>query len=535
MQTLVGLTLQDRDGGVIAQCQPQAGQTPIDLPQLQRLIDEAGFGQWLPLATGQAELLERWVAEGAEPFEVAVARREDAHCTVEVASDNLCAWVQYTAARGGQSARLEDVLQGLFGAGVVFGIDQALVEQLCQDGKDAKVVAAHAKLAVDGEDARFELLVKDTRDRAPKVDETGLIDYHELGDIPTVQAGQSLMRRHPATPGVDGCDVRGAPLRAKPGIDAPFGLPLLGAAQDARDPNLLVAVDAGQPVRTKDGVVVEKVLRLKGVSLATGNIHFVGTVEVMGDVSPGMKVEASGDIVVKGLVEGSHLEAGGSVQVVGGVIAHSAVRAVHSVAAKFVENSALHAGTTVMVENMALHSDLQALNQVIVGNASGSRGRLVGGTTRATMLVRVPQLGAAAGGVTKVFVGLSPAFLARYQALEHEIQHEHDEADKLEKIVLHLQAHGDPRHLLAKVKEAWQAELKQWGHLLEEKAEFEHQVALTGAARIEVRGEVAGDVDVGFGKLTRQVRNSRGGGHFDVDDQGRVVFHPANGAPAEIV
>jgi uncharacterized protein (DUF342 family) len=367
------------------------------------------------------------------------------------------------------------------------------------------------------------------------VDAHGLIDYHELGDIPTVKAGQPLMRRHPPTPGIDGCDVRGVPLHAGPGVDEVFDTPFVGAVLASNDPNLLLAQEAGQPVHTRCGVTVEKVLRLRDVNMATGNIHFVGTVEVTGDVHPGMKVEASGDIVVKGLVEGAHLDAGGSVQILGGVIAHGAVRAGQSLSVRFVENSALQAGTAIVVENMALHSDLQAINQVLVGTTAGARGRLVGGSTRATMLVRAPNLGATAGGLTQVHVGVNPAFMARYRELDHDIEHEHVEADKLEKVAHHLQAHGDPRHLLAKVKAAWQQELQAWGHLLEEKAELDHQLALTQGARIEFTAALGGDVDIAFGKVARRVRTAYGAGAFSVDDQGRVVYSTPDGKAAAVI
>jgi uncharacterized protein (DUF342 family) len=155
---------------------------------------------------------------------------------------------------------------------------------------------------------------------------------------------------------------------------------------------------------------------------------------------------------------------------------------------------------------------------------------------RATMLVRAPTLGATAGGLTRVQVGINPVLVARQQTLEREIEHEHDEADKLEKIVHHLEAHGDPRHMLEKVKTAWQAELREWGHLLEEKVEFEHQLSLINEARVEVTVGVAGDVDLAFGKMVRQVRRHLGAGAFTRDEHDRLVFTPTKeGKGAEVL
>lgn len=526
--------LQERDGELIACCSPQPGGLTPDLPSLQRWIAECGYGPWALLPEGLEGLLQRW-HEGGEPFEQTVARREDAAVIVEVAADGLTAWLNLKAARGGRTPEPDALARLLKQAGVVYGVDPSVFQAVCQSTVDQRFAAARGVPAIKGDDARFELLVDDIRTREPRVDERGLIDYHELGDIPGVQAGQALMRRHPATSGTIGCDVRGAPVHAQPGNDEAFDQPFSGVALDPGDPNLLLAAQAGLPVRTRCGVMVEKLLKLKGVNLATGNIHFVGSVEVAGDVSVGMKVQASGDIVVKGLVEGAHLDAGGSVQVVGGVIAHGAVRAAQSVSVRFVENSALYAGTTISVENMALHSDLEAINQVLIGAQTGQRGRLVGGSTRAAMLVRVHSLGAPAGGLTQVHVGVNPVLLARYQALNKDIEHEHLEADKLEKVVHHLEQHGDPRHLLDKVRAAWQQDLKAWGRLLAERVELDHQVALTEGARIVVLTGLVGDVDISIGKVIKHLSSSYGAGTFLLDDEGRVVYSPGNGKPDELV
>lgn len=528
MQTNEGITLSTRDDELIATCRPAANQRPVDPRAVQQQLVDAGYGHWALFPDAVIKLAERWSA-GGEEFEIPVGRCEDAHFTVEVASDGLSAFLKLTAAKGGQPPKLEDIQQAVKEAGVVFGLDQAVLQQACNSTVDKRVQIAAAQPPVDGEATRFELLVEDTRNRQPKVDENGLIDYHELGDIPTVKAGQALMRRHPPTKGSDGHDVRGQLLHATPGLDEPFDTPLHGVALAKDDANLLVAAEPGQPVHTRCGVNVEKVLDLKSVNMATGNIHFTGTVEINGDVAPGMKVEASGDIIVKGMVEGAKLDAKGSVKVEGGVISHATVNAGVSVEAKFVENSTINAGTAIVIETMALHSDLQALNQVLVGSETAKRSRLIGGSTRATMLVRTPTLGATAGGVTKIQVGVNPAFHARYQDLEKEIELKQAEADKLEKVMHHLEQHGDPRQMLDKVRPAWQLQLKEWGRLLEEKTALDHELALTQNARVEITDEVAGDVDMVFGKVMRHLRSSFGAGAFHVDEQGQVVFSPSGG------
>jgi uncharacterized protein (DUF342 family) len=529
------IKLEERGDVLIALCTPpEGGGAAPDLPTLTSLLDERGYARWAHQIEGLHALGLSW-SLGGDAFEQAVACREDAHLTVEVAPDGLTAWLSLNAARGGLAPEADDVAHQLVQAGVVYGVDPAALQLVCQSEADVRVVAARGEAAVNGEDTRFELLVNDVRVREPKVDARGLIDYHELGDIPGVQAGQALMRRHPPKPGQRGRDVRATTLHPRPGKDEPFDRPFSGVDVAADDANLLVATQAGQPVHTRCGVVVEQLLVVRGVNMASGNIRFVGSVEVAGDVSVGMTVQASGDIVVKGLVEGAHLDAGGSVRVVGGVIAHATVRAVQSVSVRFVENSALHAGTTIAVETIALHSNLEALNQVLVGVAQGQRGRLIGGSTRATMLVRAHTLGKSTGGLTRVYVGVNAAMLARYEALDKDIVHKHEEADKLEKLIQQLQRQGDPKSLLDKVRAAWQQALKAWARHLEERAELDHEVARAQGAHIETLAGLGGDVDISFGTLTKQLRSGYGAGAFCLDEQGRVVYSPGSNTLAQVV
>lgn len=530
---LTGIAFFERDGELVARCDAADARPTLEFETLRRGLGAAGYGHWALQTEAMLSLAKRWHSETGE-IELVLGRREDASCKIEVAADGACAWLELAPAHGGAALAPATVLQALNDAGVVHGIDMAALQSACEAGTAVRVVVATATAPQKGEDTRFELLVADTRDRTPKVDESGLIDYHELGDIPTVKAGQALMRRHPPTPGVAGCNVRGAPMAAIPGHDEAFAPDLVGACIADDDPDLLRAQCSGQPVHKQNAVMVEQVLRMKGVSIATGNINFDGTVEVNGDVQPGMKVHATGDIIVKGLVEGGELEAGGSISVSGGVIARAVLRAAQTASARFVENSSIHAGTTIAITDMAAHSDLQALNEVIVGAQSGQRGRLVGGMTRAMMRVRTPQLGAAAGGLTKVQVGVNPALENRHRELVALAEKQKAEEDKLGKVFQHLNKHGDPRGIRDRVQAAWKQSLDVWGKSIAEKSELEQQLALTAAACIEVGTGVAGEVDIVFGKLGRRVRRSFGAGAFSLTTDGKVVFTDGGGHATEL-
>jgi uncharacterized protein (DUF342 family) len=317
-------------------------------------------------------------------------------------------------------------------------------------------------------------------------------------------------------------------LEPVPGKNEQFAEDLVGACVAADDANMLRAMVSGQPVRCGNGVNVESVLQLRGVNMATGNIAFDGTVNIEGEVLPGMKVNASGDIVVTGVVDNAVLTAGGDIRVSGGIIAKSRVSAGGAVSVRFVENAQVQAGTNIVVEDSALQAELQANNQIIVGLKSTQRGRLAGGSARAMMLIRTPILGSSTSGVTQLLLGVNPVLEARYQELLHRIEKQREDEQNLEKLIKPLSKLPDKAALLERAKNSWQQALQGWAKLLPEREELERQLALVAGARVEVGAGIEGAIDLAFGKKVLRMRRAYGSGSLSIAGE-QVVFTDAAG------
>jgi uncharacterized protein (DUF342 family) len=529
----VGVSLTEADGQVFLRGQPNTGRAPIDVPVLQALLVESGFGE----CAIDMEALTHAANDcntRQTPFALQVAERRNARIDVQIAADEMAAQVSLTPAQGGQAANIEDIIRALTEAGVIYGVDQDALMKACALGSTEPISVASGKTPEDGVDAVFEELVPQTMDRAPKVDSHGFIDYREHGAITLVEPGAPLMRRIPATPGIHGQTIRGHVLPPRPGRDEPFSASLSGAQVADNDANLLVASITGQPVRVNYGVVVEPVLRVAEVNMASGNIYFDGTVQVEGEVIQGMKIQASGDILVGGTVDGAILEAGGSVKVSGGIIAKAKVKAGGAISARFAEGVHLYAGTVIALDDMALECDMQSLNQIIIGGKAPQRGRLVGGMARSVMLVKVPVLGTNKGGTTQVIVGANPELELERQTLQQRIDAEKANEENLQKLVHHLGAIRDPKGMLDRVKSSWRQAVQVWGKSLAERGELDKELALTRNARVEVSVGVVGGVDLAFGGTKVKLRKDYGPGYFSTDTDARVVFtDPASkAAPA---
>lgn len=522
-----GISFSEADGKVLLVSQP-AERAEITPAIVHGLLIQEGFGT--------CQLDEAAITSAANlcnvqktPFGLEVAQRFDALIAVLCELDDMAATLNITAPRGGKPAAVSDVLAALTQAGVVYGVDGEAVAQACLAGFCSKLVVARGQVAVDGHDARFEPLIEQSVNREPKLDERGLIDYREHGDIVVVQAGAALMRRTPADPGTPGQTVKGRSLPAIAGHDVGFAAKLDGATVSGSDPNLLVALVSGQPVLVSAGVMVEPILRVKEVNMATGNIHFDGTVHVAGEVVQGMKVQASGDIVVDGMVDGGQLDAGGNITVAGGLIAHAKLHAGGTVMARFAEGAQVFAGTLIAIGDMVLDCQLHSLNQIIIGANAPQRGRLVGGSTTAAMLLKVPLLGSAKASLTKVVVGSNPELDARYAALLKRIEEEKVTEANLEKLMKQLKATGDPKHLMDRVKTSRQHAVQEWGQDLAKKLEMEKEMALALSARLDVGVGVEGAIDLLFAHTTARLRREFEPGSFTMNELGQVIYTDLQG------
>ena len=527
-----GLNFSQDAGRLLAALQPPADHPILDLAMLRAALADAGYANCVLHEAALATLIERYNAATAEA-ELPIGVCQDASFSLEVAADSMHAWVDLIPAAGGKTIDPADLILALAAAGIVFGVDETAISTITVANARtavARVLVASGVPAQDGENARFELLVADARDRTPQLDEKGFIDFRELGAIPMVDVDQPLMRRVSPTTGTAGRNVRGALIEPLRGRDEVFQAHLVGAYVASDDSNLLRAVFAGQPVRCGNGVTVEQVLNVRNVNMASGNISFKGTVHVSGEVLPGMKVRASGDIVVGDVVDGAELEAEGDIRVVGGIIAKARVSAGGSVTARFVENAHIAAGTTIAIDDSAIQSDLQANNQIIIGAKAPQRGRLAGGSARTTMLIKTPLLGSPTSGLTSLSLGVNPVLEASYQSLLAHIAKLREDEDKLEKVVKHLAMHGDKGGLLERAKASWQQAIQAWAVLLPERDELENQLTLIGGARVEVTVGVVGAVDISFGKKVQRLRQTYERGAFSRDGENVVFTGPGGKA-----
>ncbi|MBV7484367.1 DUF342 domain-containing protein [Bordetella sp. BOR01] len=422
--------------------------------ELAAAVQARGWGpEVLDHARVAAFLAQCREADG--PVTGAVGQVHDGTLRIELEPDRMRALLTLTAPRGGRAVTREDIAAALAAQGVVAGIDHSAVRDASGLGRCEALPVARGTPAQAGTPTRFESLVKNPLARVH--DDNAPVDYRALGSLVLVQPGTPLVRRIPAVPGVAGLDVLGRPVAPEPVPDLPFATGLHGVAADEQDADLLRATVAGAPMLLPQGAQVNFVVEVDAVDLQSGNIDFDGTLRVKGDITAGMAIRVSGDIVVAGTVEAAHIQAGGSLTVNGGIIGmagpapgDSAIgpRAAHvhcagSVKARFIEHAMVSAGQQVAAEREIRHSRVLAGHSVMVGPPGSQQGAITGGEVCALHTVRAGTLGSMAAVPTVVRVGLDPHAETQRTALKTERHRLDEEKAKLEKLLMFLRLHPE--------------------------------------------------------------------------------------------
>ena len=413
------------DGRAVMACfSPEGDVEETTLSNFRKAIEIAGFGE---CDLDEDALLE---ATGnyndRTPFELAIGAASDGEFFIKIDDDQLSAYLTCFNPRGGIAVTLESILEEAENKEITVDLDMEAIKRAIAEEGDSVLIAS-GKPAEDGLDSRFESLLPEMKERVPQVDEEGIANFRDLGEILVVYTGDSLMRRYPAGDGEPGFTISGAPIPAKKGMSLEFTAGLEGAEIDSNDLDLLIAKIDGCPYLIPNGVKVEPVYTVKNVDLHTGNIDFLGTVIVTGEVQSGMTIKADGDIHIKGSTEGAILIAKGDIVVTGGLIGHPEkpeteltidpiTEAGGSVNANFTQNAVINAGQGIFIRDYTMMCKLNAAVQIVVGDGS-RRGHIIGGVSTAGLLIKAKTIGSPSRSRTVVIARTSDTLYARMAKL----------------------------------------------------------------------------------------------------------------------
>ncbi|MCZ6640465.1 MAG: FapA family protein [Gammaproteobacteria bacterium] len=520
--TAVALEFDEDEGILNAVLTAHDSNPGITPTSLEAMIKSSEYAELYLPNDAIKDLLSRVVKRERGSFPV--AERRDATIRIEVASDEMTALVTTRPAYGGEPLTAELLTGVIREAGVQEQFcDKAALESIVLDKKvnHNKVPFATGQEPKPGIDSRFTYLFETESTEGPAVDEVGNVDLYNLHDFLVIDEKTPLLQRTPATLGVEGSTVKGKVLKAKNGNDTGFAKDTPGAVPDPENSDLLISEIKGHPVALHNGVRVDPTLRMDHVDLGSGNVIFDGSLLINGDVTAGVLVEATGDIVIKGVVENATIIAGNDVLINGGVIGPEPVdeeeefttrlKAGGNIEAQFINRAKISTESDVIVKEYISHCEISAHGQIKVGE--GGRGWLFGGWNHGDMGISATRLGTDANIKTTVSVGVSPEMLQKRTDLIKQKEVLLLQIKQLSAVLGKTQSAGgqfDPE----KLENTIEAINQKIADAIVVLGEHEETMEATKDATIEVKDTVFPNVTIAIGHAQMFIQREHGGGMF---------------------
>ncbi len=363
-----------------------------------------------------------------------MANQDDLKVLVTVSPDELSASVTLYPGENGSPITRDDIITALQNQKVTYGIKDDLIKNLCEHPVYNQSFCVAEGLPVqNGKNGSVIFHFDTTVDKTPTVLEDGRINYRELNLIQSVKAGQELCTMVPPVPGIQGVTVKGKPIQAVNG--KPAILPRGKNVTVSEDGQTLYAATDGEVEyleQTKVSVYTNHEIPAD-VDNSTGNINFVGSVIVKGNVLSGFSVEAGGNVEIYGVVEGARIKAGGSIILRRGMqgMGKGSLIAGGDIVARYIEYTNVEAKNNVQSEAI-MHSNVKCGNKL---ELTGRKGLLVGGTCKVGKIISAKVIGSHMATATELEVGADPTVRERYKQAREELVSMESDIKKAEQAI----------------------------------------------------------------------------------------------------
>lgn len=435
---------------------------PVDAKDI---INDARRSDTLSLDEGKIKSLAKSGTDGKYEIvgDYKHIKAGDAMLIIDVSKDEMEATVTATApAMSGGDITAEQIRKALETQGVVAGIEEDKISEFVDNpvyGTPYEV--AHAIMPQDGRDAyiAFNFETDPTKLKI-KQNEEGKVNFKELNKIQNVVKGQPLATKMPPERGKAGKTLYGRYLEAKNGKD--IKIPLGRNVELDKDGVTVIASAAGRVHYDDQRINVEPVLELESVGIKTGNIDFLGSVVVKGNVEDGYEIKATGNIEIFGTVGKSFIKSEqGDIIVTQGIFGHDegVVQGGKSLWAKFIQSAKVEVEEYIVVSDSIMNSEVSAMKSIFL---NGKKAQITGGHLFATEEICAKNIGSPGGGTETILeVGFDPRAKHRLEDIQGQQNSLVKELEDVENNLATLENYKKARRTLPKDKEETLAKLKE--------------------------------------------------------------------------
>ncbi|MEE3467724.1 MAG: FapA family protein [Eubacterium sp.] len=360
-------------------------------------------------------------------------------CIVSVARDGMKALARfYPPSSGGDIMTEDEIIADLRIAGVKHGVRKKAIDHFLENHEYCRdYLLAVATKPREGHDAKITYHFDINQTARPKMNEDGSVDFHQLGNIKPVEAGQKLATLKPVDWGTPGVTVTGKPLKPRKvrNRHLRFGRNI----RISEDKLKIYSQVSGHVSLVEDMVMVSDIYQVPAnVDASTGDIEYKGTVQVTGNVNTGYKIVADGDIVVNGVVEGAELVSGGNIVLKRGMQGgeKGSLTAEGNITAKFIESATIKC-KGMLKADAVLNSNVECREDVEV---RGKKGLINGGSIRTYGTISATTIGSEMGSNTAIEVISDKELIIRVNQLHDRNTEIEAELKKIEEVTSGIRA-----------------------------------------------------------------------------------------------
>ncbi|MBN1594199.1 MAG: DUF342 domain-containing protein [Candidatus Coatesbacteria bacterium] len=309
----------------------------------------------------------------------------------------------------------EEVLHQLAENNIDNGVDHEAIREFIRDCAEGEGLVrsdiARGEEVCHGEDGQIRWAHEQAEEE--EAGENERIDWYEQSDLICISENDLIAEITQPTEGIDGFNVLGEKVKAMAG--KPIALKP-GANVNVSDDGIrFTSAINGMLVIKGRSIKVDPMLKIRAdVDFEVGNIDFEGQVSIGGNVLDLFKVKSTGDITIRGCVEGAALESKSNIAIKGGIAGKNkcTINLKGDLSANYINCAKVRSQGDITVTVEILNSTIETKGSIIVKQKG-----IIGGQTIAAGGLECQILGSEAGPPTVVVLGKDNSKEARLNVL----------------------------------------------------------------------------------------------------------------------